>query len=126
VLEDSRWANVRIVALHMSYPYFREAAYLASIWPQFYVDLSLALPFLGAGAVLPLVEMISLAPSSKLLYGSDLRGLPELFALSADWGRATLADALAWLVDRGELNTDDARQVGCRILADNAIDLYRL
>src|SRR5215471_19136188 len=126
VLEDSRWANVRIVALHMSYPYFREAAYLASIWPQFYVDLSLALPFLGAGAVLPLVEMISLAPSTKLLYGSDLRGLPELFALSADWGRATLADALAWLVDRGELNGDGAREVGRRILADNAIELYRL
>src|SRR5262245_38374244 len=126
VLEDPRWASVRIVALHMSYPYFREASYLASVWPQFYVDLSLALPFLGAGAMLPLVEMISLAPSSKLLYGSDFRGLPELFALSADWGRATLADALSWLVDRGDLTVHDARQVGCRILADNAIDLYRL
>jgi predicted TIM-barrel fold metal-dependent hydrolase len=126
VLEDQRWASVPIVALHMSYPYFREAAYLASVWPRFYVDLSLALPFLGAGAMLPLVEMISLAPSSKLLYGSDLRGLPELFALSADWGRATLADALSWLVDRGDMDADEARQVGRRILAENAIDLYRL
>jgi len=126
LLEDPRWASVRIVALHMSYPYFREAAYLASVWPQFYVDLSLALPFLGAGAMLPLVEMISLAPSTKLLYGSDLRGLPELFALSADWGRATLADALAWLVDHGDLSGDGAREVGRRILADNAIELYRL
>jgi len=126
VLEDQRWASVPIVALHMSYPYFREAAYLASVWPQFYVDLSLALPFLGAGAMLPLIEMISLAPSSKLLYGSDLRGLPELFALSADWGRAALADALSWLVDRGDMDADEARQVGRQILAENAIDLYRL
>ena len=126
VLEDQRWASVPIVALHMSYPYFREAAYLASVWPRFYVDLSLALPFLGAGAVSPLVEMISLAPSSKLLYGSDLRGLPELFALSADWGRATLADALSWLVDRGDMDANEARHVGRRILAENAIDLYRL
>ena len=126
VLEDPRWAGVPIVALHMAYPYFREAAYLAAVWPQVYVDLSLALPFLGAGAILPLVEMLSLAPSSKLLYGSDLRGLPELFALSADWSRSTLADALDWLVERGDMNADDALSVGRRILADNAIALYRL
>jgi hypothetical protein len=126
VLEDPRWAGVSLVALHMAYPYFREAAYLASVWPQVYVDLSLALPFLGAGAILPMVEMLSLAPSSKLLYGSDLRGLPELFAFSADWGRAALADALGWLVERGGMHADDARTVGRRVLADNAIALYRI
>src|SRR5712692_10495515 len=93
VLEDPRWADVRIVALHMAYPYSREAAFMAAVWPQLYVDLSLAIPFLGSGAVPPLVEMLSLAPSSKLLYGSDLGGLPELLALSADWGRAILGQA---------------------------------
>ena len=126
VLEDPRWAGVSLVALHMAYPYFREAAYLASVWPQVYVDLSLALPFLGAGAILPMVEMLSLAPSSKLLYGSDLRGLPELFAFSADWGRAALADALGWLVEREGMHADDARTVGRQVLADNAIALYRI
>lgn len=126
VLEDPRLAGVPIVALHMAYPYFREVAYLAAVWPQLYVDLSLALPFLGAGAVFPLVEMLSLAPSTKLLYGSDLRGLPELFALSADWGRATLADALGWLVERGDMNADGALAIGRRILADNVTALYRL
>ena len=126
-LSPSSWRIACIMApLVMAYPYFREAAYLAAVWPQLYVDLSLALPFLGAGAVLPLVEMLSLAPSTKLLYGSDLRGLPELFALSADWGRAALADALGWLVERGDMATDDALTVGSRILGDNAIGLYRL
>jgi uncharacterized protein len=126
MLEDPRWAGVPIVVLHMAYPYFREAAFMAAVWPRLHVDLSLALPFLGAGAVPPLVEMLSLAPSSKLLYGSDLGGLPELFALSADWGRATLGEALGWLVDHGDVNLEDARLVGRQVLADNARTLYKL
>jgi uncharacterized protein len=126
VLEDARWARVPIIALHMAYPYFREAAFMAAVWPQLHVDLSLALPFLGAGAVPALVEMLSLAPSSKLLYGSDLGGIPELFALSADWSRATLGEALGHLVERGDISLEDARRVGRQLLADNATALYRL
>lgn len=126
VLEDPRWAQVPIIALHLAYPYFREAAFMAAVWPQLHVDLSLALPFLGAGAVPPLVEVLSLAPSSKLLYGSDVGGLPELFALSADWGRATLGEALGGLVDHGDINREDARLVGRQVLANNAQALYKL
>jgi hypothetical protein len=126
ILEDPRRARVRIVLLHLAYPYVREAAFMAAVWPQVHVDLSLALPFLGPGAVLPLVDALSLAPASKLLYGSDVGGLPELFALSADWARAALGEALGWLVERGGLEPGGARRVGERILHDNATALYGL
>lgn len=126
LLEDPRWAEVRLVVLHMSYPYFREAAFMAAVWPQLYVDLSLALPFLGPGAVSPLVEMLSLAPASKVLYGSDVGGLPELFALAADWARASIGEALGWLMERGELGAVEARHVAGRIFSENAVSLYRL
>ena len=124
VVEDSRWASARIVILHMAYPYFREASVMAAVWPQVYVDLSLAIPFLGAGVIPPLIETLSLAPTSKLLYGSDLGGIPDLFALSADWGRAALAEALGWLVERDQLTESDARGVGAQILGANAKALY--
>jgi predicted TIM-barrel fold metal-dependent hydrolase len=126
LLEDARWADVRLVVLHMAYPYFREAAFMAAVWPQIHVDLSLALPFLGPGAVSPLVEILSLAPASKLLYGSDVGGLPELFTLSADWARASLGEALAWLSERGGFGQDDGRRIAAQIFADNAMSLYRL
>lgn len=126
ILEDDRWAAVRIVILHQAYPFVREAAFMAAVWPQVYVDLSLALPFLGAGALLPLVEMLSLAPLSKLMYGSDLGALPELYALSADWARASLGEALGWLVERRSCGAEEARELGRRILADNARRLYGL
>jgi uncharacterized protein len=126
IVEAPRWAGVRIVLLHMAYPYFGEAAYLAAVWPHVYVDLSLAIPFLGPGVVPPLVETLALAPATKLLYGSDVGGLPELFALCADWGRAALGEALGWLVERGGLSGQEARTAGKRILQENARALYAL
>jgi predicted TIM-barrel fold metal-dependent hydrolase len=126
ILEDPRWSSVRLVLLHMAYPYTREAAFMTAVWPQVHLDLSLALPFLGAGAVAPLVEILSLAPSSKLMYGSDVSAIPELFALSAEWGRGALADALGWLIERDSLDAKDAMQIAGSILADNACALYDL
>lgn len=34
VLEDKRYANCRIVLLHASYPFSKEASYLASVYNQ--------------------------------------------------------------------------------------------
>lgn len=126
VLEDPRWAEVRIVLLHLAYPYFREAAFMAAVWRQAYVDISLALPFLGAGATHALIEVLSLAPASKLLYGSDVGGLPELFALAAEWARRALGEALGWLVERGGLGGEEAHRVARQILSENAAALYGL
>jgi len=126
IMEDPRWAGVRLVVLHQAYPYFREAAFMAAVWPQVYLDLSLALPYLGPGAVGPLVEILALAPTTKLLYGSDVQGLPELFTLSAAWGRAALGEALDWLSARGGVPGGDGRAIARRILADNARAVYRL
>jgi predicted TIM-barrel fold metal-dependent hydrolase len=126
ILEDPRWASIRLVLLHMAYPYTREAAFMTAVWPQVHLDLSLALPFLGAGSVRPLIEILSLAPSSKLMYGSDVSALPELFALSAEWGRAALGEALQWLVEHGGLESGEAGSIARAILSDNARALYAL
>ena len=63
---------------------------------------------------------------SKLTYGSDVSALPELFALSAEWARAALGEALGWLIDRGNLAAVEAATIGHAILADNARTLYAL
>lgn len=126
LLEDPRWADVRLVILHAAYPYFREAAFMTAVWPQVYLDLSLALPFLGRGMVGPLIEVLSLAPATKLLYGSDLRGLPELFAVAADWARATLGEALAWIAEREGWPEGRVAASARQILSANASALYGL
>ena len=60
------------------------------------------------------------------MYGSDVGALPELFALSATWGRAALGEALGWLGERDGLALAEALDVGRAVLADNPIALYRL
>jgi uncharacterized protein len=126
ILEDPRRAGLALVLLHMAYPYVREAAFMTSVWPQVFLDLSLALPFLGPAAVAPLGEILGLAPATKLLYGSDVSAVPELFVLAADWGRTVLGEALDGLVSRRALSPENAAEAARLILAGNAERLYRL
>jgi len=88
-------------------------------------DLSLAVPFLGAGAVPLFADALAMAPSTKLLYGSDGFSIPELHWLGARWGRRTLAEALegwgAWGLPDTELEL-----VAERVLYRNALALYDL
>jgi hypothetical protein len=110
-----------VVLLHFGYPYVRQAAYLAAVYPQVSLDCSLAAPLLaGPGLTRALEEVLALAPTTKLHYGSDAWGVPEWFWLAAGAARRALAEALAWLP------ADEARRVARRILYANAAALYRL
>jgi hypothetical protein len=124
ILEDPRRSALKVVVLHMAYPYAREAAFMTAVWPQVYLDLSLAVPFLGPAAAGPLIEILALAPATKLLYGSDVGALPELFILAADWGRAALGQALEWLVGHRALPAERASEIARLILSGNAERLY--
>lgn len=120
LLEDGRLRGP-VVLLHASWPYTREAAYLASVYPNVYVDLSEATPLLAGPALTRVLEeLLALAPVTKVLYGSDAWGIPEWFWLAARAARRALATVLAGLPD------DDATWAARRILHNNAAELYGL
>lgn len=107
-----------VVLLHAGYPFVREAAYLASVYPNVYVDFSQAAPLLaGPGLTRVLEEILALAPVTKVLYGSDAWGIPEWFWLAARVARRALGEALAWLP------AEEARWAARRVLHDNAAAL---
>ena len=119
LLEGGALSAGPVVLLHAAYPYVREAAYLASVYPNVSVDLSAVAPLLaGPGLTRVLEELLALAPVTKVLYGSDAWGVPEWFWLAARAVRRSLAEALSWL-DEAE-----ARWAARRILHDNAAALY--
>lgn len=72
----------RIALLH-TYPYHREAGYLASVYPGIYVDVSLALPLAASGSSRILHEALELTPLSRLLFASDSHSRPESYFLAA-------------------------------------------
>ena len=81
--------DVPIVLLHC-YPFHRQAAYLAAVYPNVYVDLSLTFPHVHDRARI-LAETLELCPPTRLLYASDAIGIPEIFWLAAHFWRQALA-----------------------------------
>jgi uncharacterized protein len=121
LLEAGRLGRSPLVLLHASYPYTREAAYLASVYPNLYVDLSLVSPLLAGPALTRVLQdLLGLAPATRLLYGSDAWGIPDWLWLAARATRQALADALAWLP------ASEVDWAARRLLHDNAAELYRV
>jgi uncharacterized protein len=127
LFEDPAYRNVPIVMLHGCWPYYREASFLAALYPNAYLDLSFGIPYLGLGELRTVTTAaLAAAPWTKLVYSSDGARVPELHWLSAHDGRAVLGSCLADLVADGELDRSDAEGVGEMILAGTTSRLYGL
>ncbi|MFF7233858.1 amidohydrolase family protein [Streptomyces sioyaensis] len=114
-----------LVLLHC-YPYHRQAAYLASVFPHVYADIGLTLSHTGSRATAVLAEFLELAPFGKLLFSTDAYGLPELYVVGSALFRTALAAVLGDWTASGAWSADDARRVGAMIAADNARRVYGL
>jgi predicted TIM-barrel fold metal-dependent hydrolase len=125
LLREEGLRGLRVVLLH-TYPYHREAAYLCSVYPDVYMDLSLAIPLAAADGARALGEALGLCPWTKLLYASDASRLPELYFVAGVLHRQALADALGALVSDGTLTPSLAEEAGRQVLAGNARRVYRL
>jgi uncharacterized protein len=127
LLEQRRLRGAPVVLLHASYPFAREAGYLASVYPQVHVDFGLAVPLLSASGMRDAVrQLLELAPWSKVLYSSDARLIPETYYLAALRGRQVLGEVLASAASEGDLTANEADLAAVAILRDNARTLYRL
>ncbi len=125
LLEDPALRQARLVLLHASYPYSREAGYLAAMYPQVYVDYGLAVPCLSvAGMRRALAMLLELAPASKVLYSSDAHLVPELYYVCGRWGRRVLGEVLEGTVADGDLTAGEADAVAEGVLRGNASRVY--
>ncbi len=126
LLISGKFNHVKFVMLHASYPYARDLGYLAAMYPNVYMDLSLAIPFVTTLIPTIIHEALALTPLNKVLYSSDAFSLPEIYWLANKWGRAALEKVLGEIVDVGALTPQQARTAGEMILNKNAKELYGL
>ncbi|MFI6805136.1 amidohydrolase family protein [Streptomyces luteogriseus] len=118
--------TIPVLLLHC-WPYQRQAAYLAAVFEQVYLDVGLTLHHVGparAGAVL--AEALEITPFRKLLYSSDAYGVAEFFHLGALAFRQGLAELLQARVDADELSLPDALRMARWTGRDNALRVYGL
>ncbi|MBD2441351.1 amidohydrolase family protein [Nostoc sp. FACHB-110] len=126
LLESPQFCSVPIVLLHASYPYMREAGYLASVYPQVYLDFGLAIPFLSVSGMRQAIQqLLELAPTTKLMYSSDAHSIPELYYLGAKWGRQILAEVLEQAIRDSDITVAEAESISVEILRSNALVLYQ-
>jgi hypothetical protein len=125
LLEAKRFANCTFVFLH-AYPFVKEISYLASIYKNVYLDLSLV-TFLGVPALKScFVDALSLAPASKVLVSTDGHSIPETHWYGALSLKRALTNALDSLIEERILTGANAELVAARMLHENARELYEL
>ena len=119
--------EVPVVMLHAAYPYTRKLGVLAATYPNAYVDVSYAIPFLTARELHAVThEALGAAPASRVVYSSDAVGLPEQHWLGAMRGRRALGAALGDMVILGDMSANEARRLAHLILHENAERIYGL
>jgi uncharacterized protein len=125
LLRTREGAAARIVLMHGSYPWIEELAYLAATRPTVFADFSLATIFSPLETANRLAKLVDLAPSQKVLLGTDGHSEPE-----THWFASTiLAEAWEEVCDRLAIagaRTSWLRDARDDIFEKNARSLYGL
>jgi hypothetical protein len=123
IFQEPRYRHVPIVLLH-NYPYIREAAYLASIYPNAYLDLGLTFSLASSNCAALLGEALGLAPASKILASTDGHSVPEFQWFATRLWRWALPAALGEIVDADLLNLAEAVEIAAMVLHANSEAIY--
>jgi len=126
LLKDEKLRHATVVLVHSGFPNNPNAAFIASALPNVFLDFSLTIPFLNPASHERLMEILEIAPSSKIMYGSDGFSIPELFWLSVKVGKRTLAHCFDKFLHEGIFDENEINQKARRILFENANELYRV
>lgn len=116
--------DLPIVLIHTGYPWVAEAAYIAQILPNVYLELSELVPWAWGQIDGALETLLGAVPGAKLLHGSDEASEPEIFWASARLTRRALERVLSSLIERDYLTGSEADRIGRGILADNVRTLH--
>jgi predicted TIM-barrel fold metal-dependent hydrolase len=114
-----------VLLLH-TYPFHRNAGYLASMFPHVYLDVGEAVHYTGAASEAIVRESMELAPFTKLLFSSDAWGAPELHLLGSWLWRRAMSRVVGDWVARGDWSRSDAERVIRLVASENARRVYGL
>ena len=119
--------NVDFVLLHSSWPYTREASYLASVYANAWLDIGEAFPMLSrSGEEAVLKQALELAPTSKIIWSTDGHFFPETYWLANKQFRETLERVLLEGVCAGDYSIMQAVNIAVDIMFWNSNTLYKL
>lgn len=124
VLRTPVGTDASVVLIHGSWPWHEQAAYLASVRPNVWTELSLFNLFTPATCADRLLRVLDTAPAGRILTGTDGHAQPETHWFAA----RTLRQAWTEVCSRlgGSVRSSWLAETGQRIFYDNAVTLYGL
>ncbi|KAI9927902.1 hypothetical protein ASPWEDRAFT_60591 [Aspergillus wentii DTO 134E9] len=123
----AEYPEVDFVLLHSSYPYTREAGYLACVYPNAYLDLGEVFPMVSRDAQESIVrQSLEIVPTTRLLWSTDGHFFPETFWLANKQFRQALEKVLLSYVNNGDHTVSQAMEAAADILFHNSNRLHNL
>ncbi|KAI1763809.1 glutamine synthetase/guanido kinase [Hypoxylon sp. FL1150] len=121
------YPEVPIILLHAGYPFTRETAYLAAMYPNVYADIGEVFPYLSRQGQEGIVkQMLEVCPWTKILCSTDAHGFPEMYLIATTQIRSVLKTVLGELVHTRQLDEKQAVQLVQAIMHTNSKKVYNL
>ena len=121
--DDIKRVETKFVIIHSGYPYHHHVAALLSEFPNVYTDVSFYCNFPGVLEEL-LRTFLGLAPSEKLMHGSDSDTVPEIMGYCAENIRRVLAKVLNDYRTHYGWTEKDCEKMARNVLSENAKRVY--
>lgn len=118
----SRYPHIRFVLLHC-FPFVEKAAYLASVYPNVYVDTSWLVLQGEATLESALKTYLGIVPYGRILLSTDSTNLEEMYG-AVKLTRRVLNTVLNEQLENGAINEEQCRRYAEALLYDNNKNLY--
>ncbi|MGF9964179.1 amidohydrolase family protein [Bacillus rhizoplanae] len=125
MLRDKKYIDTKVHLVHGGYPWVEEAAFIVSILPNVYMDISLQNPFAGHGVQRILSQVFEFAPFDKVMYGSDAFTVPEMNWLGVHLFKECFEKVLNTWIDSDYMNVETAQWIGEMVLFRNFERVYK-
>jgi predicted TIM-barrel fold metal-dependent hydrolase len=117
--------DVSVTFLHC-YPFHREAAYLAEVYPNVYFDVGSALHYHGPSSSRLLAEAMEVAPFTKLLFSTDAFAVAEQYYLGSMLFRRAFTALMDEWIGAGHCDANEADRIAEMVGRENARRIYPL
>lgn len=124
-LRDKKYSETLVHLVHGGYPWVEEAAFIVSILPNVYMDISLQNPFVGHGVSRIISQVFEFAPFDKVMYGSDAFTVPEMNWIGVQLFKECFEEVLSHWVDKKYMSTETAQYIGEMVLYRNFEQVYK-
>lgn len=119
------YKETKLILIHAGYPFCEELGFLMNHYENVYGDVSSMVPYAGYAGETKIKELLELAPTTKLMYGTDGGLVPDGIWWGAKMFRSYFSNILQELMDKNYISATFAREMAENIMYKNVRRIYK-